>query len=263
MRHRRETHPGGEQAREVVGREPRPVGEARERQAPARPVRTDGARLRHGDRHGPTAHPRPRRRHPRLDRGPARRADSRARSTSRRPGSAARRRAARTRRRARTCAIGARPIRAVRAPLRHQPRPVPPRPRPTRRRSTDAASRRALPRRRPPALEAGFEGEVDEPQAGLGGEAPGRPHQAARADMRHRPPTPDLVADTLAWIEGRLDERLTLARLADRAAETDCRDRPRCRRMRPGRPSSRASRRPARRECPRSDETAWPHRSVA
>lgn len=32
-----------------------------------------------------------------------------------------------------------------------------------------------------------------------------------------RPPTPDLVADTLAWIEGRLDERLTLARLADRA----------------------------------------------
>ncbi|WP_133123064.1 helix-turn-helix domain-containing protein, partial [Methylobacterium frigidaeris] len=30
-------------------------------------------------------------------------------------------------------------------------------------------------------------------------------------------PGPDLVADTLAWIEQRLDERLTLARLADRA----------------------------------------------
>ncbi|AWN53665.1 AraC family transcriptional regulator [Methylobacterium sp. 17Sr1-1] len=39
-----------------------------------------------------------------------------------------------------------------------------------------------------------------------------------RAPAHRAPsPTPDLVADTLAWIERHLDERLTLARLADRA----------------------------------------------
>lgn len=33
----------------------------------------------------------------------------------------------------------------------------------------------------------------------------------------HQAPCPDLVADTLAWIERQLDERLTLARIAERA----------------------------------------------